>query len=224
MARILIVEDDGDLQQLLSLAFTREGYETHYAFNGQEGYDKVLLLQPDVLVLDLMLPVLNGVEVLKRVTANTLTRDIPIVVMTAHGDKEELLERSIKAQSVREYLRKPFQIGTLLSLVRRLLAHYPRRPSPALEIAKGAVRLNKRLRTLWIDEVQVATLSRTKARLLELLLEAKGPVRREALLRGVWGKQGSASALEKTVQRLREDLGEHAFRLQTARDGYELVG
>src|SRR5256885_7608751 len=113
MARILIVEDDGDLQQMLSIALNQEGFEVHYAFNGKEGYEKILSVQPDVILLDLMMPILNGIEVIKLVTTNTAVRDIPIIVMTAHGDKADMLEHSIKAQGVREYVRKPFEIGSL---------------------------------------------------------------------------------------------------------------
>ncbi len=225
MAKILIIEDDGDLQQMLSIAFNQEGYEVHYAFNGKEGYEKILALQPDVICLDLMMPVLNGVEVIKLVTTNTLVRDIPIIVMTAHGDKADMLEHSIKAQGVREYLRKPFEIAALKSIVRRMLTQYPRKPAPPSQVAKGEVRLDVKLRTVWIQDKMVATLSPTKSDVLRVLIEAKGGVKREKLLKDVWGADASAAALEKTIQRLREDLGPgNEKRIQTTPDGYELVG
>ncbi|HAM36306.1 MAG TPA: hypothetical protein DEB40_05680 [Elusimicrobia bacterium] len=225
MPRILIVEDDGDLQQILSLAFNREGFETHYAFNGKEGYDKVLSLQPDLILLDLMLPVLNGVEVIKLVTSNTLVRDIPIVVMTAHSDKADMLEQSIRAHGVREYVRKPFEIKGLISLARRLIAQYPRAPLPQAEVAKGEVRLDTRFRTVWINGQRVASLPPTRAEVLKMLLEAKGPVKREKIMAAVWGPGEHVSALEKTIQRLREDLGaDGSRRIQTTAEGYELIG
>jgi DNA-binding response OmpR family regulator len=225
MARILIVEDDGDLQQVLSLAFNREGFETHYAFNGQEGYDKILALQPDLVLLDLMLPVLNGVEVIKLVTSNTSVRDIPIVVMTAHSDKADMLEQSVRAHGVREYVRKPFEIKALVALVRRLIAQYPRAPLPQSEVAKGEVRLDARFRTVWIGGRNVATLAPIRASVLKILIEAEGPVKREKIMQAVWGPGEHVSALEKTIQRLREDLGpEGGRRVQTTQDGYELIG
>lgn len=224
MARILIIEDDGDLQQMLSIALNQEGYEVHYAFNGKEGYEKILSIQPDVILLDLMMPVLNGVEVIKLVTTNTLVRDIPIIVMTAHGDKADMLEHSIKAQGVREYLRKPFEISSMKSLVKRMLLQYPRKPAPPSQIAKGEVRLDTKMRTVWIADKMVATLSPTKAELLRVLLEAKGAVKRDKLLQAVWGGEATSSALEKTIQRLREDLGAGGQRIQTTADGYEVIG
>ncbi|MDE2490568.1 MAG: response regulator transcription factor [Elusimicrobia bacterium] len=225
MARLLIIEDSGDLQQLLSLAFHREGYEVYYAFNGKEGHDKILAVQPDVILLDLMLPIMNGVEIIKLVTANAAIRDIPIVVMTAHGDKADMLESSVRAQGVREYVRKPFELAQIKSIVRRLLAQYPRRAAPAAQVAKGKVRLDVKLRALWIDDRSAGTLSPTPAEVLRVLLAASGPVGREKLLREVWGAEGSVAALEKTIQRLREALGpEESKRLQTTAEGYELVG
>jgi DNA-binding response OmpR family regulator len=220
----LIIEDDGDLQNMLSIALNQEKYEVHYAFNGKEGYEKVLLLQPDVILLDLMMPILNGIDVIKLVTTNTMVRDIPIIVMTAHGDKADMLETSIKAQGVREYLRKPFEIATMKSLVKRMLQQYPRKPVAPSQIAKGVVRLDTQFRTLWVDDKMVATLSPTKAKVLQLLLQSRGPVKREKILSEVWDDEGTSSALEKTIQRLREDLGEHAKRLQTVPEGYELIG
>lgn len=224
MAKLLIIEDDGDLQQMLSVTFSRQGYELHYAFNGKEGHDKMLALQPDVVLLDLMLPVLNGIEVLKLVTANTLLKDIPIIVMTGHGDKADLLEQSIKSQGGRAYIKKPFGLGDIRSLVRRMLTQYPRHPVAAAQVAKGDVRLDIKFRTVWISDRVVATLSPMKASLLRALLESKGPVKREKLLHEVWGGAGSAPALEKTVQRLREDLGDEGCRLQTTPEGYEIIG
>lgn len=225
MARLLIIEDSGDLQELLSMAFYREGYEVYYAFNGKEGYDKILAVSPDVVLLDLMMPVMNGVEVLKLVSSNTLLRDIPIIVMTAHGDKPDLLEDKIMAHGVREYVRKPFELPRLKAAVKRLIADYPRRPVPSAQVAKGVVRLDAKLRTLWISDKLVATITPTRSEVMRVLLEATGPVTREKLLREVWGADGSVAALEKTIQRLREDLGpEDARRLQTTDAGYELIG
>lgn len=225
MPRLLIVEDDGDLQQVLSFAFNREGFETHYAFNGQEGYNKILALQPDLVLLDLMLPILSGVDVIKKVTSNTSIRDIPIVVMTAHSDKADMLEQSIRAHGVREYVRKPFEIKALIGLVKRLIAQYPRTPAPPSEVAKGEVRLDTRFRTVWISGQTVATLAPTRADVLKMLIEAKGPVKRDKIIAAVWGAGDHVAALEKTVQRLREDLGpEGGKRIQTTEDGYELIG
>ncbi len=226
MARLLIIEDDGELQQLLSLSFNNEGYEVHYAFTGKEGWDRILAIQPDIVLLDLMLPVMNGAEILDQMSKNASVRDIPVVIMTAHGDRSELLERLIKSDGVRGYVRKPFELAEVRSLVRRIVAQYKRENADASRIVKGELKLDPKMRTVWIADRLVATLSPTLAEVLKVLMEAEGPVSREALLKQVWkDKDASVAALEKTIQRLREDLGSRdARRLQTTSSGYEIVG
>ncbi len=224
MARILIIEDDGDLQQLLSLALFREGYEVHYSFNGQEGYDKVLSLHPDLVLLDLMLPVLNGMEVLRLLSTNASVRDIPVIVMTGHGDRTDMLEKTIKISGAREYIRKPFSLKEMVATIGRLLVQYPLKPVEASEAAKGVVRLDFKFRTVSVKGHNVATLSPMKAKLLRILLEAKGAVAKDRLVHALWGAQGKPAALEKLVQRLREDFGSEARRIQTTGEGYEFVG
>ncbi|MBI4676983.1 MAG: response regulator transcription factor [Elusimicrobia bacterium] len=225
MARILLIEDDGALMELMSLAFFKEGYEAHYAFNGQEGYEKILSLHPDLVILDLMLPVLNGVEVLKKATAHPVARRIPVIVVTGHADKPGMLEETIKAHGAVEYLRKPFELRELIRLAARVLAKSPGKTQAVETVQKGAVRLDIRYRTVWVGDKLLATLSPQKASLLRLLIEAAGPVRKEKILAALWGATGRVSALEKTVQRLREDFGRvEGRRIQTAADGYELVG
>jgi DNA-binding response OmpR family regulator len=153
-------------------------------------------------------------------------RDIPIVVMTAHGDRNETLEKLIKAEGVRGYVRKPFEMAEVRGLVRRILAAHKREGAGGAKIVKGEFKLDPKLRTVWVSDRLVATLSPTLAEVLRVLLEAEGPVPREVLLKSVWrDKEGSVAALEKTVQRLREELGgRDARRLQTTSSGYEIVG
>lgn len=225
MARILSIEDDAELQHLIGASLFRAGYEVHYAFNGKEGYEKILSLRPDLVLLDLMLPVLGGVEVLKLAMANTLTREIPIVVMTAFADQANTLEASLKAQGVREYLQKPFKIADFIGLVRRTLEQNPVTPIAPSSVSKGKVRLVAQMRTVWINEALVATLPHKRAALLAALIQAKGPVKREKLVAEIWGKNGTINLLEKTIERLRKDLGaKDSARIQTTADGYELIG
>src|SRR5262249_6808447 len=107
MARILSIEDDEDEQHLIGQALFSAGYEVHYAWNGQEGYEKILSLNPDLILLDLMLPRLNGVEILKRLQQNKAAEAIPVIVITVFGDEANLLGESVEALGAADYLRKP---------------------------------------------------------------------------------------------------------------------
>lgn len=225
MASILSIEDDAPLQQALGLALYNAGYEVHYAFNGAEGFDKILSLHPNLVLLDLMLPMLSGVEILKRVRARPELGNLPFIVLTAMYDDEHRLERDLRDWGRVRYMRKPFDLRELLDLIRRTLAANPPGGSPPPAVRKGALRLDPKCRTLWIEDRLIATLSPKKARLVQLLLESPGPVKRARLLERVWARSAGLNALEKTIQRLREDLGpREGLRLVTTEEGYELVG
>jgi DNA-binding response OmpR family regulator len=225
MARILSIEDDPDLQHLMGRVLQQHGYEVHYAFNGKEGYEKVLSLHPDLIILDLMLPVMHGIEVLKSVQANRETRDIPVIVITAYGDEVQMLEHSVKALGAVEYLRKPLVIEELLRTIRLVLSRLAEPEAAVAEIRKGAVRADPRYRTVWVNDRLMATLPPKRFELLKILLEEKGPDKKTDLLARIWGEGHDENVLVKMVQRLREDLGsEEGRRIQTALDGYELVG
>lgn len=219
-----MIEDSGDLQALLSFALNGEGYSVDYAFNGKEGYEKILATHPDLVMLDLMLPGMNGLEILEKLSVNQNMQTLPIIVMTAHGDAKDKIERKVKSFGAREYVRKPFNIKDVIGLVGRTLSRQAAATTSSKNISKGGVRLELGYKTLWIEDRLVATLSPYKVKLLELLLGAKGPVHREKLILGIWGKTGNPAVLEKLVQRLREDLGEESRRLQTSEEGYELIG
>lgn len=224
MARILSIEDSPDLQQLLGLTLQQRGYEVHFAFNGKDGYEKLLQLDPDLVLLDLMIPVLNGVQVLEKMKANRETRDIPVIVITATGDDNGMLSHSILALGAVEFLRKPFDMNTLMRRIEAALAAKPRRdPSPSAEVQKGPARLNVKFRTLWIDDQMVATLPPKLATLLRVLLESEGGIDRERLMLAGWPHGTNPNTLEKTIERIRKMLGAHAFHLQTIDRGYEFV-
>jgi CheY-like chemotaxis protein len=120
MIRILSVEDDVDLQRLLALALADEDFEIHYAFTGPEGFEKALALQPHVILCDLMLPIYDGRELIGKLKAENSTRDVPIVVITAHYDSATLVEEEIRKLGVIEYLRKPVRTEDLVRVIRRV--------------------------------------------------------------------------------------------------------
>lgn len=208
----------------MGLTLQSRGYEVHYAFNGREGYEKILSLDPDLVLLDLMIPVWNGVQVIEKMKANRETRDIPVIVITAYGDEAGMLSNSLLALGAVEYIRKPFEMAQLVRRIEDVLAESAKRdPAPAHEIQKGPAKLNVKFRTLWVEDRLVATLPPKLAALLRVLLETEGGVDRERLMASVWPEGASGNALEKSIERLRKALGAQGYRLQTIERGYEFV-
>lgn len=121
MPRILSIEDDVDLQQVFAYVLTKNGWDVTYAYDGKDGLEKAAELKPDLILLDMMLPGLNGIEVIKALKAAEATRPIPVVVMTAYPGDEQFLKASVIAMGAVEYLAKPVRIDTLVNMVSRLL-------------------------------------------------------------------------------------------------------
>lgn len=230
MARILSVEDDEHVQHLLGQALFQHGYEMHYAWNGQEGWEKVLAVDPDLVLLDLMLPVVNGVEMLKRIRANRATRDVPVIVVTAYGGEADILKHALVALGAVGFLRKPLDFADLIRSVKSALTSHPRPsaravPPSARVLRKGAVAADPVMRTVWVADKPVGTLNGKEFAVLHLLLESPGAMSREDLMRGLRYRAAQDSALKQVVHRLRVALGEpHKSRVRTTPEGYELVG
>lgn len=137
MPTVLLVDDDPDLQGLWALVLAREGHSVLQAETGHDGYEETVAKKPDLVLLDLMLPGLNGLEVLKKLKANPQTRDIPIVVMTAFPDEAAFVETNIRGLGAVEYLRKPIRVKDMVTavntiLLRRGAALRAARPEPPL--------------------------------------------------------------------------------------------
>jgi two-component system response regulator VicR len=121
MLRILSVEDDVDLQQVIAFVLKKKGWDAVFAYDGKDGLEKAAGLKPDLILLDMMLPRLNGLEVIKALKENEQTRAIPVVVMTAYPSDSHFLESAVVAMGAVEYLAKPVHIDELVKTIERLL-------------------------------------------------------------------------------------------------------
>ena len=118
--RILVVEDDSDLRMILKLQLVSEGFEVSEAVNGAEGFEAVQELMPDCVILDLMMPVMDGFGFLKRVRSLQSLQDIPIMILTASED-ERHKARGFQYQADL-YMNKPYDLDELTDNVRKLIA------------------------------------------------------------------------------------------------------
>ncbi len=121
MARILSIEDDVDLQQVVAYALKKKGWEVIFAYDGKDGLEKAVELKPDLILLDMMLPGLNGIEVITELKAGTTTRAIPVIVMTAYPSDAQFLESVAVAMGAVKYLAKPVRIDALIKTIEELL-------------------------------------------------------------------------------------------------------
>src|SRR5438874_1630320 len=117
--RILIVEDERQLVKTLEYNIQRDGYETIVAYDGEEGLRKAQSLLPDLILLDLMLPGINGLEVCKQLRAGDRTRDIPVIMLTARTEEMDQVEGF--AVGANDYVTKPFSTKVLLQRIKTQL-------------------------------------------------------------------------------------------------------
>lgn len=203
--RVLVVEDDPTVAEVVARYLVREGYRVEALADGRRALDAVLADPPDLVVLDRMLPGLDGAEVLRRVRE---TSAVPVVMLTAKG---EAADRIAGLESgADDYLGKPFSPRELMARIRAVLARVQGEvvsASTPLVLEAGDLRLDDRARAITRAGRPLALTGR-EYDLLAFLMRHPGEVfRRDDLLRRVWGYTfGDTSTVTVTVRRLREKV------------------
>lgn len=122
MALILVIEDNPELQEFLKVALGTEGLEVVAALDGKEGLDAAAARKPDLIILDMMLPTMNGLQVIRALKADPALKAVPVIVTTAYYSDVEFLESALRSEGAVEYLRKPVKVDELLLAVKKNLA------------------------------------------------------------------------------------------------------
>jgi DNA-binding response OmpR family regulator len=223
--RILIVEDDPDIADLVTRYLDKAGFSTERIAGGREALAAISSRAPDLLVLDLMLPQLDGLEICRAVRANEATAALPIIMLTARADESErIVGLELGAD---DYVPKPFSPSELVARVRALLRRVQRSGGPAARtLAYGPIALDTDRHLVSCDGRDV-TLTAKEFLLLQYLLQHRGRVlSRDVLLTDVWGYRytGGTRTVDVHVRRLREKLPILADGLVTVKQfGYKLV-
>lgn len=222
MKHILVIEDDPDIRELIKYNLTREGFRVSCAADGQEGYDKAIDLSVDLVILDLMLPKLSGIEVCKRLRDSQSCKSIPVIMLTAKSEETDIIfGLGIGAD---DYMTKPFSVKELIARV------YTRLRSPANNINKddvinfGNVRVDRAKFQVFIDDTQII-MTLAEFRLFNALICKPGIVlSRDRLLDAVTGGEGVLidRNIDVHVRSIRKKLGDFRDLIQTVRGvGYK---
>ena len=213
MTRVLLVEDDYDIAEPLARALGREGYEVGTAHDGRIALQEVLDAPPDLIILDVGLPGMDGLEVCRHV--RDVRPDVPILMLTARdGELEQVAGLDAGAD---DYVTKPFRLSVLLARVRAML----RRTAPS-EATAADVRVDETSRRAWRGERELE-LSPKEFELLALLVREAGKVvTRERIMDEVWDVNwfGSTKTLDMHVSWLRRKLGDPPLIVTVRRVGF----
>lgn len=214
---VLIVEDDRALADVLAYNLKQAGFDTLLARDGQDGLSQAELRLPDLVVLDLMLPVVDGLEVCRRLRSNPATRGMLILMLTAKSEEtDQVVGFSVGAD---DYVTKPFSVKVLLERVRALLRRTQSETDEREIAVSQAVRIDRRRHQATIDgEAMELTLS--EFRLLDALVRQPGRAfSRTELIDSALGDD--ALVLERTIdvhiRSLRKKMGQHAELIETVR-------
>jgi len=224
-SRVLVVEDDPDIAELVGRYLEKAGYSIAKVSNGRDALDAVRAKPPDLVVLDLMLPQIDGLEVCRLLRANDKTAGIPIIMLTARAEESErIVGLEIGAD---DYLPKPFSPNELVARVKALLRRAQRAaPAEGRPIAYGPIVVDSDRHTVALHG-QAVVLTAKEFLLLEYLMRHRGRVlSRDVLLEHVWGYRytGGTRTVDVHVRRLREKLPLLADSLVTIKQfGYKLT-
>lgn len=220
--RILIIEDEAKIARFVQLELEHEGYEVKVEHDGRSGLEQALGDSFDLIILDVMLPSLNGMEVLRRIRQ---TSEIPVIMLTAKG---EIMDRVMGLDlGADDYMVKPFAIEELLARIRKVLKRLPVTPETTAVLKSGKLLLDMDKYTVSYDGEPVE-LTKTEFDLLKYLMLNKGIVlTRENILDKVWGYEytGDTNVVDVYIRYLRTKLDERYGKkfIHTVRGvGYQL--
>ena len=224
MTRILVVEDDRDIGDLVSRYLEKAGFVVELLSSGRDALKAIAERPPDLLILDLMLPHVDGLEICRTARTSDQTAAMPIIMLTARAEESErIVGLELGAD---DYMAKPFSPSELVARVRALLRRAHRQPVTASTLKYGPIVMDAERHTVSSDGKNV-TLTAKEFLLLEYLLRHKGRVlSRDLLLTDVWGYKytGGTRTVDVHVRRLREKLSSLGEALVTVKQfGYKLL-
>jgi len=213
--KILVIEDEPDIAEVLQYNLEKEGFDVETARRGDTGFDAVRRDNPDLILLDLMLPGIDGLELTRMLKRDPLTSRLPIVMITARGEEvDRIVGLELGAD---DYISKPFSPREVVLRVKAVLRRFQQEESVVELIEVGGIELDVSAHQLRVRTKEVP-LTATEFRLLRLLLERCGRVQtRGQLLSDVWGyaEDIDSRTVDTHIRRLRRKLGPEAERIET---------
>ncbi|HXW03682.1 MAG TPA: response regulator transcription factor [Vicinamibacterales bacterium] len=222
MAHIFVVEDDGDIAQLIQHYLEKAGHQVHRLTSGSDVLPRLRQIPADLVILDLMLPGMDGMLVCRAVRSDPATAATPIIMLTARGEESDRV--SGLEQGADDYVTKPFSPKELTARVTALLRRSHKSPAGGV-LTYGPISIDADRHQVVLDGREVR-LTAKEFLLLQYLLQHRGRVlSRDLLLTDVWGYQytGGTRTVDVHVRRLREKLPVLTGAIETVKQfGYKL--
>ena len=214
--KILVVEDEPDMAELVAFKLKRAGFQTVVSHDGLSGLERAWAEEPDLIILDLMLPGKDGFAVFRDLRRDSRTSQTPVIMLTARAQTEDRIKGL--QEGADDYLTKPFSPKELILRVQSVLRRSDKVPRSA-KFEYGPFRFDKNNLKFYLSKEEV-DLTSTEFKLLLYLCERAGIVQgRKDIFRHVWGYSDEVNSrtLDTHMKRLRKKLGEWAEVLETIR-------
>lgn len=220
----MVVDDEPDVTELVSYRLKREGYTVEVINNPLEIMGKAREFSPDLFVLDIMMPELDGMQICRMIRADTKLSGIPIIFLTAKGEVEDRIKGL--EYGADDYIPKPFDTKELVLRIGLILKRMGTQSMPEDTILQvGDIILDEEIHQVTVTGTAL-DLTATEFKLLKLLMQRKGRVQsRENLLVNVWNYDTDTETrtIDTHIRRLREKLGDRAGLVETVRGvGYRM--
>ena len=229
MARILVVEDEEDIRQILAYNLGQSGHEVLTADRGAAGLDLARKERPELVLLDLMLPDISGLEVCRQLKSDPALREVPVMMLTARSEE---IDRVVGFElGADDYVVKPFSVRELILRVQAVLRRSRGTASGVnadseAELVFGRLRVDRSAHRTWVDDEEI-TLTPLEMKLLWTLYQRRGRVQtRGVLLDDVWeaSPENNTRTVDTHIKRLREKLGLAGAYVETVRGiGYRFA-
>ena len=215
---ILAIDDEKDILKLLEFNLEKEGYQVLLGKTGEEGLELARNKKPDLIILDLMLPGIDGLEVCKLLKNQNITNHIPILMLTAKNtETDQVVGLELGAS---DYIAKPFSVKILLARIKNIFKNQELKKEAGKNVLKAGDFIIDRERHSFTVKGKPVSLTKLELKVLSFLMENKGIVfSRDKLLNGAWG--GEAFVVDRTVdvhiRSIREKLGKYRDCIETVR-------
>ena len=215
--KILVVDDESDIVSLVQYNLEKEGFKVITASDGQEALQRIPAELPQAIILDLMLPQIDGLEVCRQIKKNEATSDIPVIMLTARGEE---IDRVVGFElGADDYITKPFSPRELILRLKAVLKRSSRREEPAKRLILGDVVIDWDRHQVWVAGEEIS-LTHTEFKLLTTLAGRRGRVQtRDRLLADVWNYDPDIDSrtVDTHIKRLRSKLGKWGVAIETVR-------
>ena len=215
--RVLVIEDEPDLRSTLEFNLKSENYKVTTASDGASALAEISKNIPDLILLDLMLPDMSGLEICKKIRGESFSDQVSIIMLTAKGEE---VDRVVGFElGADDYVVKPFSVRELMLRVSSILKRSKEKASNDEKIVIGDIEINLASHRVFISGIEVE-LTAKEFELLKYLTERNGRIQtRELLLEHVWGYNNSVTTrtVDTHIKRLRSKIGEVGTRIETVR-------